>query len=136
MPLALVLWRLFASGFDPLGIFAEHAQDFALNADAGGLGVDGGHLGVGGLEADEVAFAVETLEGGVGAVNEGDDDFALAGGAGALDQNVIAGDNVLVAHRVAADFEGEDFAVADDVAEGDAFGGFDGLYGLTCSDAA
>jgi len=41
-------------------------------------GVDGGHLGVRGLEADHAAFTVEALEGGVGAVDEGDDDLAFA----------------------------------------------------------
>ena len=119
-----------------LCVFAEDAEDFALDADVGGGGVDGGHLGVGGLEADHAAFAVEALEGGVGAVDEGDDDLAFAGGAGALDQDVVAGDDVLVAHGVAADLEGEDLAVADDVAEGDALGGLDGLDGLAGGDAA
>jgi len=119
-----------------LSVFAEHAEDFALDADAGGGGVDGGHFGVGGLEADEVAFAVEALEGGVRAVDQGNDYFAFAGGAGALDQDVIARDYVFVAHGVAADFEGVDLAVADDVAERDGLGGFDGLYGFAGGDAA
>ena len=105
-------------------------KNFALDADIGGGGVDGGHLGIGGLEADHAAFAVETLEGGVGAVDQSDDDFAFAGGAGALDQNIVAGDDVLVAHGVAADFKGEDFAVADDVRQGDALGGLNGFDGL------
>ena len=125
-----------SKGESGLGVFAEHAEDFALDADAGSLGVDGGHFGVGGLETNEIAFAVEAFEGCVGAVDEGDYDFAFAGGAGALNQNVVAGDDVFVAHGVAADFKSEDFAVADDVAEGDAFGGFDGLDGLAGSDAA
>ena len=66
------------------GVFAEDAEDFALNADVGGGGVDGSHFGVGGLQADHAALAIEALEGGVGAVDEGDNDLALAGGAGAL----------------------------------------------------
>jgi len=119
-----------------LGIFAEHAEDFALDADARGLGVDGGHFGVGGLEADEIAFAVKALEGGIGAVDEGYYYFAFAGGAGSFHKYVVAGDNVLVAHGVAADFQSEDFAVADNVAERDALGGFDGFYRLAGGDAA
>jgi len=119
-----------------LGVFAEHAEDLALNADAGSLGVDGGHLGVGGLEADEIAFAVEALEGSVGAVDEGDYDFTFAGGAGSFHQNIISADDVLVAHGVAADFQGVDLTVADDVAKGDGFRGFNGLYRLACGDAA
>ena len=118
------------------GVLTEDSEDLALDADVGGRGVDRSHLSVRGLEADHAALAIEALEGGVGAVDEGDDDFALAGGAGALDQHVVAGDDVLVAHGVAADFEGEDLAVADDVVEGDALGGFDGFDGLAGGDAA
>ncbi len=129
--------RTVVSGIEEgSGVFAEDSEDLALDADVGGRGVDGGHLGVGGLEADHVAFAVEALEGGVGTVDQGDDDLALAGGAGALDEDVVAGDDVLVAHGVAADLKGEDFAVADDVVEGDALGGFDGFDGLAGGDAA
>ena len=83
-----------------------------------------------------VAFAVEALEGGVGVVDEGDDDLAFAGGAGSLNEDVISGDDVFVAHGVAADFEREDLAVADDVAERDGFGGFDGLDRLAGGYAA
>jgi hypothetical protein len=43
---------------------------------------------------------------------------------------------VLIAHRFAADFEGEDFAVADDVAERDALGGLNGLDRAASGDAA
>lgn len=65
-------------------VFAEDAEDFALNADVGGGGVDRSHFVVGGLQADHAALAIEALEGGVGAVDEGDDNLALASGAGAL----------------------------------------------------
>ena len=88
------------------------------------------------MEADHGAFAVEALEGGVGAIDEGDDDLAFAGGAGALYEDVVTVDDVLVAHGVSADLEGEDLAVADDVAEGDGLGGLDGLDGLAGGDAA
>ena len=120
----------------PLCVFAQDAQNFALDADVGSGGVDGGHFGVGGLQADHAAFAVETFEGGVGAVDEGNDDLAFAGGAGPLHQDVIAGDDVLVTHGVAAYLKGEDLAVADDVGEGDAFSRFDGFDGLAGGDAA
>ena len=43
---------------------------------------------------------------------------------------------MLVAHGVAADFKGEDFAVANDIAQRDAFRGFDGFDGLAGGDAA
>lgn len=118
------------------GVFAQNTKDFALDGDVGGRGVDRSHLGVRGLQADHGSFAIEALEGGVRAVDEGDDDLAFARGAGAFNQDVVAGDDVLVTHGVAADLEGEDFAVADDVAEGDAFRGFDGFDGLAGGDAA
>jgi len=117
------------------GVFAEDTEDLALDGDAGGRGKDRGHLGVGGLEANHAALAVEALKGGVGAVDEGDDDLAFAGGAGALDEDVVAGDDVLVAHGVTANFEGKDLAVADDVTEGDAFSGLDCFNRLACGDA-
>jgi hypothetical protein len=119
-----------------LCVLAKNAEYLALNADVGRRGVDGRHFGIGGLETDHAAFAVEALKGGIGAVDEGDDDLAFAGGAGALDQDVVSGDDVLVAHGVAANFKGEDLAIADDIAEGDAFGGFDGLNRPAGCDAA
>ncbi len=117
------------------GVFAEDTKDFALDTDVGGRSVDRGHFGVGGLETDHAAFAVEALEGGVRAVDEGNDNLALASGASALDEDVVAGDDVFVAHGVAADLEGEDFAVADDVIQRDALRGFNGFDGLAGSDA-
>ena len=118
------------------GVFAEDTQDLALDTDVGCGGEDGGHLGVGGLEADHAALPIEALEGGIGTIDEGDNDFSLAGGSGSLDEDVVAGDDVLVAHGVAADFEGEDLAVADDVAQRDALGGLDGFDRLSGGDAA
>jgi hypothetical protein len=119
-----------------LRVFAKDAEDLALDADVGGGSVNGRHLSVGGLQPDHAPFAVEALEGGIGAVDEGDDDLAFAGGACALDQNVVAGDDVFIAHRIAAHLEGEDLAVANDVAEGDAFGSLNGFDGLAGGDAA
>ena len=77
-------------GFLALGVFAEDAQDFALDADVCCGGVDGGHLAVGGLESDHGALAVEALESGVCAVDEGDDDLAFAGGAGSFHEHIIS----------------------------------------------
>ncbi len=63
--------------------------------------VDWGHFDVRGLEANHTAFAVEALEGGVGAVDERDDNLTFPGGAGAFDQDVVARDDMFVAHGVA-----------------------------------
>jgi hypothetical protein len=116
-------------------VFTQDPKDLALDSNVGCGSVDGGHLGVGGLKADPVALAVEALEGGVGAVDESDDDLAFASGACALDEDVIPGDDVLVTHGVAADLQGKDFPVADDVIQGDALRGFDGFNWLAGSDA-
>ncbi|MCU1250910.1 MAG: hypothetical protein JWQ49_3939 [Edaphobacter sp.] len=118
------------------GVFAEDAENLALDADVGGRGVDGGHFGVGWLQSDHAAFAIEALERGVGTVYEGDDDLTFTGGASALDQDVVSRDDVLIAHGVAAYFEGEDLPVADDVRQRDALRGFDGFHGLAGCDAA
>lgn len=117
-------------------VFAEDAEDAALDGDLACGDVNGVHLEVGGLEADGAAFGVVALEGGFRAVDEGDNDFALARGAGAFDEDVVSGNDVLVAHGVAADFECEDVAVADYVVEGDGFGGFVGFDGEAGSDAS
>ena len=53
-------------------------------------------------------------------MDEGYDDLALAGRAGSLDKDVVAVDDVFVAHGVTADLKGEDIAVADHVVERDA----------------
>jgi hypothetical protein len=118
------------------GIFSQNTEDFALNADIARRSEDGSHLGVGGLEADHISLTVEALEGGVCTVDEGHDDLSLTGGAGSLDQDIVAGDDVLIPHGVAANLEGEDLAIADDVGERDAFGGLDGLYRLASCNAA
>jgi len=73
-----------------LCVLSKNPEDLTLDADVSGRSVDGRHLSVGGLEANHAAFAVKALEGGVGAVDECDDDLALAGRTGTLDQNVVA----------------------------------------------
>lgn len=118
------------------GVLAEHTEHLALDGDTADGDVDGLHFAVGGLQADEIALPIEALEGGVCAIDQGNHNFALASGAGALNQDVVAGDDVFVAHGIALDFEGEDLAGANDVAEGDGFGGFDSFDGLAGGDAA
>src|ERR1700694_5627656 len=76
---SIQIWRL------NLGVFSEYPEDLALDAYICCGCVDGSHLRVGRLQADHVAFAVETFQGGVGSVDEGDDDLSLAGGTSAFD---------------------------------------------------
>ncbi len=117
-------------------VFAEDAEDPSLDRDLGGGDHDRIHLGVGGLEADDGAFAVIALEGGFRTADEGDDDLARAGRAGALDEDEVAVEDVLVAHGLAADLEGEDVAIADDVGQGDGLGNLDGFDGIAGGDAS
>src|ERR1700754_46561 len=103
-------------------VLTENAENLALDTDAGSGSKDGRHLGVGGLEADHTALAIEAFEGSIGAVDQGDDDLAFTSCAGALDQDIVPGDDVFIAHGVAANLKGEDFAVADDVVQRDTLG--------------
>jgi hypothetical protein len=83
-----------------------------------------------------VPLGIETLQRGVRAVDEGDNDLSLAGSPGAFDQHVIAVDDVLVAHGIAADFEGEHVAVADNVVKGNCFWILHGFNGHAGCDSA
>ena len=117
-------------------VLPQDAQNAALNGDLPSRYVNGFHLNVGGLETYDAAFRIEALEGGFGAVDERNHDFPLPGGSGALYEHVIAADDVLVAHGVAADLKGEDIAVPDHVVEGNTFRRFIGFDWQACSNAA
>lgn len=118
-----------------LGVFAKDAEDLALNADIRGRCEDGSHFSIRGLKPDHAALSVEALKSSVGTIDESDDNFAFPRGSGTFHEDVVSGDDVLVAHRVAANFKCEDLAVADDIAERDAFRCFNGFDWLACSDA-
>lgn len=114
-------------------VFAKDTEDFSLNTYVCRGSKDGGHFSIGRLKTNHViALTIEALEGGIGSIDESDDYFSFAGSAGSFDQDVVSGDDVLIAHGVATNLEGEDFAVADDVVEGDGFGGLDGFNGFAC----
>ena len=68
-------------------------------------------------------------------MDQGYDDLSLAGGAGALDEDVVAADDVLVAHGVATHLEGEDVAVSDDIVQGNALRDFRGFNGQAGGDS-
>ena len=59
-----------------------------------------------------------------------------AGSASALDEYVVAADDMLVAHGIAAHFQGKDVAIAHDVVQRDALRLLGGLDGQTRGDAA
>ena len=108
-----------------LPVFAQHAQDAALNGHVRCRNVDRVHFEIGRLQADYVALGVKAFERRFVSVHESHDDFALAGCSCPFDENVVAVDDVLVAHGVSTHLEGEDIAVADDVVQRDGFGRLD-----------
>ena len=67
-----------------------------------------------------IALGVKALQRGLGSAHQRHHDLSLARRACALDQHIIAVDDVLVAHGVAAHFEGKDIAIADHVMQRDA----------------
>uniref|UniRef100_E6QMB6 Uncharacterized protein n=1 Tax=mine drainage metagenome TaxID=410659 RepID=E6QMB6_9ZZZZ len=119
-----------------LSVAAQNAQHAALYGDLRGGHKNGVHVRIGGLQADLAALDVEALERCLGAAHQRDDNLSLAGGAGALDQHVIAAENVLVAHRVAANFESEDILVPHHVLERDGLGILRGLNRQSGGDAS
>ena len=84
-------------------ILAQDAENLPLNADVGGGSVNGGHFGIRGLQADHTSLTIETFERGVRTIDQGHDDLAFARCSCPLHQDVVAGDDVLVTHGVAAD---------------------------------
>jgi len=117
-------------------VFAEHSKDSALNGDLGGGNEDGVHLDIRRLKPDDGAFAVIALQGGLRTAHQGDNDFAGAGRRGAFDEDEVAVKDVLVAHGLAADLEGEDVAIADNVGQRNGLGVFNGFDGITGGNAA
>jgi hypothetical protein len=118
-------------------VFSEDADDAALDLYFGGGQDDGLHLRVGGLETDfSAGFAVEALEGGLFAADQGDDDFAGIRDLSLLDDDVVAVEDVVVAHGIALDLKDEAVLATGEVAEGDGFAVFDGFERAAGGDPA
>ena len=126
------VWRRLAS------VFAEEADEAALDLDAIGREDAGFVGGVGGFEGDGVALAAEALEGGFFVIDEGHDDLAGRGGDLLFDDDGVAIENAGVDHGIAAHFERVVFAGAEHFGgNGNGVGvGLDRLDGGTGSDAA
>ena len=130
-----VFWLPPLEHYHGITTAANEAQDDGL--DAAMAGEDGVKVVVGGLEADAVGFLVEAFEGGVVVIDQGDDQGAVVGGAGAAAQDEVAGADAFVDHAAADDLQGEQFvAVAEQGPQGQGFGVFDGLDGRSGGDAA
>src|SRR5712692_6402436 len=118
-------------------IFAQDANDPALDFHLGGRDDDCLHLGVSWLEADLAAgLAVEALEDRFAAADQRDDDFAGIGHLGLLDHNKVAIEDVVFHHRIALHLQNEGVAPAGEITERNRLAVFDGLERLACGDAA
>src|SRR5215213_6171665 len=100
----VILWDFFAL----LDRRAEQAAEDALDGDLRGVQADGRVLRVGGAQLDLRAEAVEPLERGARALDERDDDLAVARLRPVLYQRDVAVADVLVDHRVARHPQGVD----------------------------
>src|SRR5438874_7086854 len=100
-------------------IFPQYADYFALHLHRLRRNDDWRHRRIRRLQADLVAFAVETLKRSLRAVNQRNHDVAVTRGLGLFHHHVIAIDNVLVLHGVAAHFQHEYVTLTRDVIERD-----------------
>ena len=76
------------------------------------------------------------LQGGFGAVDQRDDYLALASGLGFFHQHIIAMHDVVVSHRLSADFKRKDGFVVDNIVQRQAIAIFHRLQRATGGDAA
>ena len=75
------------------------------------------HSCIGWLQANFIAFAIKAFEGGVGTLDKGDDNVAVVGDLSFLDQNVIAVEDVLILHGLAAHLEHKNIFGAGEIGE-------------------
>ena len=120
----------------PLRKFTDDGEDAALNGDASGGHDDGLHFGVGGLQANHIPLKKIMLQGGLRAVDQRDDYLALASGLGFFDQHIVTMHDVVVTHRLSADFKRKDGFVVDNIVQRQAIAIFHRLQRATGGDAA
>lgn len=120
-----------------ISIFAEDADDSALDFYIGGGKNDGCHLRIGGLEANlSGGLAVEALERGFFIADKSDDDFTGVGDLRLLNDDVIAIENMIFVHRVAFDLQDECVLPAAEIGERNGFAILDGFKRTACGDAS
>jgi len=117
-----------AAASDRISIFAENPDYAALDLHVGSRDDNRVHLAVGGLKANLAArLAIETLQGGVGAADQGDHNFAGIGDLGLLDDDVVSIEDVIVPHGATLHLKDIAVATADEFAERKCFAFFDGF---------
>ena len=100
--------RLQETAGNTLSVFAEDADDAALDFDVAGGNHDGSHFGVGGLQADFAgAFAIEALQSCLFPAHESDDDVAGIGNLRLFANDEIAIHDVILDHGIAFDLKDE-----------------------------
>src|ERR1700735_4770620 len=99
------------------GVLAQDPQHPALDCQLLCRHVNGGHLHIRRLEPDPIALNVIALQGGLAPAHQRGDALARAGRLHALYQHIVTMNDVFVAHRVAAYFEGKNVFVSNNIAE-------------------
>src|ERR1700728_1371560 len=99
------------------GVFAQNPQHPPLNSQLLCRHVNGSHLHIRRLEPYLIALNVIALQGGLTPPHQRDDDLARPRRLHALYQHIVAMNDVFVAHRVAAYFEGKNVFVSNNIAE-------------------
>lgn len=87
-------------------VFSDNADNDALYVEL--IGVDGFVIGIGRFEAIAEALAVEFFKGGFAVFQKSDDNLAVAGLSVFLDEDVIAGPDMLIDHTIAFNLQGKD----------------------------
>src|SRR6185312_4106285 len=120
----------------PLSVLPQHPNHSSLNLHGICCDHDRRHRCIRRLQTNLWTFAIEALQRRLTAIDESDDDLTVARILRLLDHHVVAVNDVLVLHRVAANFEYEDFFRARDVFERNRLRILVGLYRTTRSDAS
>src|SRR5436305_2377554 len=117
-------------------ILPQHTNHSTLNLHCVCCDHNRRHRCISRLQSHLWSFTIKTLESRFDAFDQCHDDLTVLRIFHALDHHVITVDNVFILHRVAANFEHENFSRPRDVIESDALWIFEGLHRTAGSDAS
>src|SRR5579863_4075448 len=83
-----------------LAIFPENPENAPLNGDLTCRNVDRLHFSIRWLQSNHLPFWVKSLERCLGAADECDHDFSVTSRACPFDENIVATDDMFVAHGI------------------------------------
>src|SRR5215467_2735220 len=113
-------------------VLAQHPDDSSLYLYGSCGNDDWFHPRIRRLQSDFVAFAIQAFEGSISACDQRHNDVPVVSDLSLLNEHIIAIENVLILHGVAAYLEYEGIFRAGEVRQRDAFWsfyGFDWLAG-------